>query len=65
MLHMSTPNKPAMQKPRNKANMDEPQEEFIDPESAHPNHDRGHGHEIRQPAQPADHDAETTEADED
>jgi hypothetical protein len=33
-------------RPRNKANMNAPQEEFIDPEGAHPREDRDHGAEV-------------------
>lgn len=39
---------PAHQKPGNQANMDQSQEEFIEPESAHPNRDKEHGEEMRQ-----------------
>jgi hypothetical protein len=38
---------PANEKPRNKANMDQPQEEFVDLESAHVEHDREHGAEVK------------------
>lgn len=36
-------------RPTNKANMEQPQEEFIAPESAHFEQDRGHGHEVKPP----------------
>ncbi len=34
------------ERPRNKATMDRPQEEFIAPESAHADNDREHGSEV-------------------
>ena len=40
--------------PRNKANMDQPQEEFIEPQSAHSNPDMEHGDEIEHVEQMAD-----------
>ena len=36
------------EKPRNKANMDQPQEEFIQPGSAYAEHDRERGQEVKQ-----------------
>ena len=41
-----------LRRPRNKANMSEPQEEFIEPESSHtqrshPDHDVEHGDELQ------------------
>ena len=35
------------QKPRNKANMDQPQEEFIDSQPSHFEHDIEHGDELQ------------------
>lgn len=34
-------------RPRNKATMDEPQEEFIEADSSHGEHDREHGDELQ------------------
>ncbi|HZJ00217.1 MAG TPA: hypothetical protein VFD22_06110 [Gemmatimonadaceae bacterium] len=38
---------PAHKKPTNKATMDQPQEEFIDPDGAHAAHDIEHGEEVK------------------
>jgi hypothetical protein len=38
---------PADQKPKNKATMDQPQEEFIDSQSSHVEHDIDHGDELQ------------------
>ena len=38
---------PAHKKPPNKATMDQPQEEFIEPDSAHAEQDKDHEEEVK------------------
>ena len=47
MKHQDTHYEETHRRPRNKATMDEPQEEFIEAESSHAQHDREHGDELK------------------
>jgi hypothetical protein len=47
MSEKSARKKPDHEKPRNKATMDQPQEEFIEPDGAHVAHDIEHGEEVK------------------
>ena len=48
-------NEPFGHRPRNKANMDQPQEEFIEPQSAHSNPDKEHADEVENAEMMADY----------
>jgi hypothetical protein len=45
--HQSASNDSGERRPKNKANMDQPQEEFIEAESSHADRDKDHGDELQ------------------